>query len=154
MAKSNLFLILITLISLVFTIQMAHTYVKTYRKIMQTEILVSFENVEFEDETLLVSLVLHIKAGGAEISPDKLEYYLYLNDKYLMKDSIEQIPQLDPWEEVSFNRTLMIPKERMFTIKEAMEISKWNWRVSGSLFTQTIYGETLIRFWSSGVLAP
>ncbi len=154
MVWSNRFLMLGAVIAIMLTAQMAHEYVKTYRKIMQTEISVSFKDVRFTDDRFLVSIVISIRAGGAQIDPDKLQYYLHLNGKYLLQDSIEEIPSLEPWEEVSINRTLFIPEERMFTIREAMELGKWNWRVSGSLFTETIYGETLIRFWSSSVFAP
>ena len=154
MIEDNRLLLFAAVVAMLLTAQMAHIYVKTYSKIMQTEISVSFENVGFTGDKFLVSIVISIRAGGAQISPDKLQYYLYLNGKYLLQDLIEDIPPLEPWEEVSINRTLIIPEERMFTIKEAMNIEKWNWRVSGSLFTQTIYGETLIRFWSSKTLAP
>jgi len=147
-------LIIAALISIPLSIYMINEYVTTYRKIMNTEIKAIILNATFQNEELKMELKISIIAQGTPFIAHKIQYTLYLNGKYMLIEKLTEPIQLIPGKEVIIQRKLTMPKERMFTVWEAVEEGKWMWRVSGTLFTRTYLGETLIRFRSSMNFPP
>ena len=71
-----------------------------------------------------------------------------------MTDEITKQIALIKGEKTIIQKELTIPKERMFTVNEALEKGVWLWKVKGTLFTRTFLGETLIRFSSNMNFSP
>ena len=147
-------LTIIAIISVLLTVYMASEYVSTYIKIMRTQIKGVIKKAEFHEGQLKVSVEISIVAKGKPFKVHKIEYTLFLNNKYLLRDKISQSIILIPEKEVKIERELTIPEERMFTVWEAIQINRWKWKVLGTLFTQTFFGETLIRFKFTMNLTP
>jgi len=147
-------LVISAIIAAILTIYMANSYLNTYTQIMGTRIESTIKQAEFQNGELIVKIELTITPKGTQFKAHKITYTLYLNNKYLLEDKITEMITLTPGKEVKIERKVTIPKERMFTIQEAIQINKWKWKITGTLFTKTFFGETLIRFKSSIELTP
>ncbi len=67
---------------------------------------------------------------------------------------MEALPIIKPDQEVTIERTVEVPRERMFTIEEAIKLGKWSWKISGSILVLTFHGETILRFEGAAELPP
>ena len=85
---------------------------------------------------------------------DRIEFDIKLNNKFMHHQVLHPIPTARPESYVTFNRVLLLPKDRMFTIEEAARDDSWEWTVSGSGYALTMFGETLLRFKSDSTCKP
>lgn len=152
LAKKTLIIAAIT--AALLTAYMANDYVNTYMQIMGTQIQGTIKDAEFQDKKLIMKIELKITPRGTPFKAHKLTYTLYLNNKYILEEKITETITLTPGEEVKIGREVTIPDERMFTVEEATRTNRWKWKIAGTLFTKTFFGETLIRFKSTMELTP
>ena len=148
------YLLIVTLMALLIMIYAMNIYLDTYSMLLQTEIKATIKEAGFEGEKLLVKISIKIKGKGRSFTPERLRYDLWLNRKYIAEDIIEELPTIKPDQEILIERTLEVPQERMFTVREAIESKKWSWRISGSILVLTFHGETILRFEGEAELPP
>lgn len=137
------------------TVYMASEYVETYRRILRTEVTPVLRAVTLEESSLTLELQFEIwNPISSRFRIHRIEYTLHLNNQYMTRDSIVGAFEVIPNESTVLDRTVIVPPERMFTVSEALQTRKWMWTVSGSAYTMTYFGETLMRFKSSFSAPP
>lgn len=145
----------IALMSVLLTGYMISQYVATYRIIMKTSIEVDVTNFELNPNEPVVNLSVRIvNPTNKNLTLSRIEFDVHLNQKFMVHQVIRQIPTADPESQISFNHVLTLPLDRMFTVEDALKEGRWEWRVSGSGYVETLFGETLLRFKSVSTCEP
>lgn len=152
-------LLSVALISTLFTGYMLNQYIETYSLVMKTEIDVEVTHfdysrggpIRFSILNLSVSIV---NPSQKELQIRKIEFDVYLNQKYMEHQIITHIPVVIPESQATFDHTIFLPQDRMFTIEDAQEQGKWEWKISGSGYVETLFGDTLLRFKTINKLPP
>lgn len=144
-----------TLISLILTGYMINQYVVTYSLVMKTgiEIDVTRFDLDQEEPTLNLSVRL-VNPNRNDLMLRKIEFDVHLNQKFMEHQVLGQIPIVQPESEVSFYHVLSLPVDRMFTIDQALEEGRWEWRITGSGYVETLFGDTLLRFTTVSTRPP
>ena len=145
----------VALISTLITGYMLNQYTDTYRILMKTEIEVEVTHFDYNrgEPTLNLSVII-VNPNQKEIQLRKIGFDVYLNQKYMDHQVIMQIPTVTPDSQVNFIYSMSLPQDRMFTIEDAIEQGKWDWKVSGFGYVDTLFGDTLLRFKTTKTLPP
>jgi len=145
----------VALISTLLTGYMLNQYTATYSLLMKTEIDVEVTHFDYNlgEPTLNLSVRI-VNPNQKELQLRKIEFNVYLNQKYMEHQVIMQIPTVTPESQATFICSMSLPQDRMFTIEDAEEQGKWEWKVSGSGYVDTLFGDTLLRFKTSKTLPP
>jgi len=145
----------VALISTLLTGYMLNQYTATYSLLMKTEIDVEVIYFDYNrGEPGLNLSVRIVNPNQKEIQLRKIEFNVYLNQKYMENQVITQIPTVTPDSQANFIYSMSLPQDRMFTIEDAIEQGKWEWKVSGSGYVDTLFGDTLLRFKTTKTLPP
>lgn len=145
----------VALISTLLTGYMLNQYIATYSILMKTEIDVEVTHFDYNrDEPTLNLSVRIVNPNQKELQLCKIEFDVYLNQKYMEHQVIMQIPTVTPESQANFIYSMSLPQDRMFTIEDAIEQGKWEWKVSGSGYVDTLFGDTLLRFKTIKTLPP
>jgi len=152
-------LLSVALISTLLTGYMLNQYTATYSILMKTEIDVEVTHFDYSRGgpihfSILNLSVRIVNPNKKELQLRKIEFDVYLNQKYMEHQVITNIPVVIPESKATFDHTIFLPKDRMFTIEDAQEQGKWEWKVSGSGYVDTLFGDTLIRFKTTNKLPP
>jgi len=143
------------LISALLTGYMVNQYLSTYNVVMKTSITTEVVNIELGPNDPLLNLSVRIFNPTSEnMTLDRIEFDIKLNNKFMHHQVLYPIPTARPESIVTFNRAVFLPKDRMFTIEEAARDDSWEWTVSGSGYVVTMFGETLLRFKSDSTCKP
>ncbi|MBA7626131.1 hypothetical protein ES703_33573 [subsurface metagenome] len=122
---------------------------------MKTEIDVEVTHFDYNRGEPMLNLIVRIvNPNRREIQLSKIEFDVYLNQKYMEHQVIMQIPAVTPDSQANFIYSMSLPQDRMFTIEDAIEQGKWEWEVSGSGYVDTLFGDTLLRFKTIKILPP
>ena len=145
----------VALISTLLTGYMLKQYIATYSLVMKTEIDIEITYFDYDLGDPKLNLTVRIvNPNQKELQIHKIEFDVYLNQKYMAHQVIMHIPVVIPESQANFDHTMSLPKDRIFTIEEAQEQGKWDWKVSGSGYVDTLFGETLLRFKTTNKLPP
>jgi len=145
----------VALTSVLLTGYMINQYVATYVVIMKTSIEVDVTNFELHpNEPLLNISVRIVNPAPKNLMLSRIEFDVHLNQKFMVHQVIRQIPLVNPESKITFNHVLTLPLDRMFTVEDALKKESWEWRVSGSGYVETLFGETLLRFKSVSICEP
>ena len=145
----------VALISTLLTGYMLNQYTDTYSLLMKTEIDVEVTHFDYNRGEPTLNLIVRIvNPNQKEIQLRKIEFDVYLNQKYMEHQVIMQIPTVTPDSQADFIYSMNLPQDRMFTIEDAIEQGKWEWEVSGSGYVDTLFGNTLLRFKTTKTLPP
>ncbi len=137
----------VALVSTLLTGYMLNQYTATYSLLMKTEIDIEVTHFDYNlGEPTLNLIVRIVNPNRREIQLSKIEFDVYLNQKYMEHQVIMQIPAVTPDSQANFIYSMSLPQDRMFTIEDAIEQGKWEWEVSGSGYVDTLFGDTLLRF--------
>lgn len=148
-------LLSVALISTLLTGYMLNQYTATYSILMKTEIDVEVTHFDYSrGEPVLNLTVIIVNPNQKEIQLHKIEFDVYLNQKYMEHQVITHIPVVIPESQATFDHTIFLPKDRMFTVEDAQEQGKWEWKVSGSGYVETLFGDTILRFKTINKLPP
>ena len=148
-------LLSIALISTLITGYMLNQYTVTYRLVMKTEIDVEVTHFDYSRGEPLLNLCVSIfNPSQKELQLRKIEFDVYLNQKYMEHQVITHIPVVIPESQETFDHAMSLPQDRMFTIEDAQAQGKWEWKVSGSGYVDTLFGDTLLRFKTTNKLPP
>ncbi len=140
-------LLSIALISTLLTGYMINNYVATYSLVMKTEIDIDVTYFDYSSGEPILNLSVRIvNPNQKELPLRKIGFDVYLNQKYMDHHVITHIPAVDPKSQVTFDHTINLSLDRMFTVEDAQEQGKWEWKVSGSGYVETMFGDTLLRF--------
>lgn len=147
------------LISTVLTGYMLNQYIATYSLVMKTEIDIEVTHFDYSRGgpirfSILNLSVRIVNPNQKELQLRKIEFDVYLNQKYMAHQVIKHIPIVIPESQATFEHTIFLPQDRMFTVEDAQEQGKWGWKVSGSGYVDTLFGETLLRFKTTNKLPP
>jgi len=143
------------LISALLTGYMVNQYLSTYNVVMKTSITAEVVNIELgsNDPQLNMSVMI-FNPTTENMTLNKVEYDIKLNDKFMHHQVLYPIPTLKPGSYVTLSRAVILPRDRMFTLEEAARDKSWEWTVSGSGYVVTMFGETLLRFKSDSICKP
>lgn len=145
----------VALISTLLTGYMLNQYIATYSLVMKTEIDVEVTHFDYnQGEPTLNLSVRIVNPNQKELQLRKIEFDVYLNQKYMEHQVIMRIPTVTPESQANFIYSISLPQDRMFTIEDAREQGKWEWKVSGSGYVDTLFGDTLLRFKTTNTLPP
>lgn len=145
----------VALISVLLTGYMINQYVATYVVVMKTSIEVDVTNFELNSNEPLLNLSVRIvNPAPKNLTLSRIEFDVQLNQKFMVHQVIRQIPIVNPEAKITFNHALTLPLDRMFTVEDALKKESWEWRVSGSGYVETLFGETLLRFKSENTCEP
>lgn len=145
----------VALISTLLTGYMLNQYTATYSILMKTEIDVEVTHFDYNrDEPTLNLSVRIVNPNQKELQLCKIEFDVYLNQKYMEHQVIMKISTVTPESQANFIYSMSLPQDRMFTIEDAIEQGKWEWKVSGSGYVDTLFGDTLLRFKTIRTLPP
>jgi len=148
-------LLSVALISTLLTGYMLNQYTATYSLVMKTEIDVEVTHFDCSrGEPLLNLSVRIVNPNKKELQLRKIEFDVYLNQKYMAHQVITHIPVVIPESQATFDHTMILPQDRMFTVEDAQAQGKWEWKVSGSGYVETLFGDTLLRFKTINKLSP
>lgn len=137
----------VALISLMLTGYMINQYTATYSLVMKTGIEIEVNGFDLDqDEPVLNLNVKIVNPNRDELMLRKIEFEVHLNQRYMDRQVLGQIPVVHPESEASFDHTLLLPVDRMFTIEQALEDGRWEWQITGSGYVDTLFGDTLLRF--------
>ncbi|TRO50008.1 hypothetical protein E2P65_00150 [Candidatus Bathyarchaeota archaeon] len=143
------------LISALLTGHMINQYISTYNVVMKTSITAEVVNIELDPNDPQLDLSVKIlNPTGENMTLDRIEFDIKLNNKFMHHQVLYPIPTIRPGLYATFNRTVFLPKDRMFTLEEATRDDSWEWTVSGSGYVVTMFGETLLRFKSDSTCKP
>ncbi|GAH08910.1 unnamed protein product, partial [marine sediment metagenome] len=121
----------------------------------KTEIDIEVTHFDYSSGEPLMNLCVSIFNPSQEVLQlRKIEFDVYLNQKYMEHQVIMRIPAVIPEYQAKFNYQMSLPQDRMFTIDDAQEQGKWEWKVSGSGYVETMFGDTLLRFKTIKKLPP
>ena len=143
------------LISALLTGYMVNQYLSTYNVVMKTSITAEVVNIELgsNDPQLNMSVMI-FNPTTENMTLNKVEYDIKLNDKFMHHQVLYPIPTIKPGSYVTLSRAVILPRDRMFTLEEAARDDSWEWTVSGSGYVVTMFGETLLRFKSDSICKP
>ena len=143
------------LISALLTGYMVNQYLSTYNVVMKTSITAEVVNIELgsNDPQLNMSVMI-FNPTSENMTLNKVEYDIKLNDKFMHHQVLYPIPTIRPGSYITLSRAVTLPKDRMFTLEEAARDDSWEWTVSGSGYVVTMFGETLLRFKSDSICKP
>jgi len=145
----------VALMSVLLTGYMINQYVATYVVVVKTSIEVDVTNFELNSNEPLLNLSVRIvNPAPKNLTLSRIEFDVHLNQKFMVHQVIRQIPLVNPEAEITFNHVLTLPLDRMFTVEDALKKESWEWRVSGSGYVETLFGETLLRFKSENTCEP
>jgi len=145
----------VALISTLLTGYMLKQYIATYSLVMKTEIDVEVTHFDYSSGEPLLNLCVSIfNPSQKDLQLRKIEFDVYLNQKYMEHQVITHIPVVSPESQATFDYTMILPQDRMFTIEDAQEQGKWEWKVSGSGYVDTLFGDSLLRFKTINKLPP
>jgi LEA14-like dessication related protein len=145
----------IAIVSVLVTGYMVSQYVSAYSLIMKTDILVETEAFEMDPDAASLNLTVSVyNPSKTSLSVGKIEFDVKLNDKYIEHTVLREIPIAPPQDTTAFVYSLEIPRERWFTLDEAISRGKWDWSVTGTGYVDTMFGETLLRFRTSATSPP
>ena len=148
-------IISVALISTLLTGYMLNQYITTYSLVMKTEIDIEATHFDYsQGEPVLNVSVRIVNPNQIELQLHKIEFDLRLNQKYMEHQVIMQIPLVNSESQANFIYSMILPQDRMFTIKDAQEQGKWEWIVTGSGHVETLFGDTLLRFETTKTLPP
>ena len=148
-------LISVALISTLLTGYMLNQYIATYSLVMKTEIDIEVTHFDYSRGEPVLNLSVRIlNPNPIELQLHKIEFDLRLNQKYMEHQVIMQIPLVNSESQANFIYSMILPQDRMFTIKDAQEQGKWEWIVTGSGHVETLFGDTLLRFETTKTLPP
>lgn len=143
------------IISVILTAYTINQYLSTYSVVIKTGIEIEVINIDIkpEDSSLNLSIKI-INPTSKKITLDRIEFDINLNNKFMKHHIFDSIPLAKPESNITFNRVVYLPKDRMFTIDEAIDNDSWDWTVSGASHVQTMFGETILRFKSESTCEP
>jgi hypothetical protein len=143
------------LISALLTGYMVNQYLSTYNVVMKTSITAEVVNIELgsNDPQLNMSVMI-FNPTSENMTMNKVEYDIKLNDKFMHHQVLYPIPTIRPGSYITLSVAVILPKDRMFTLEEAARDDSWEWTVSGSGYVVTMFGETLLRFKSDSICKP
>ena len=148
-------LLSVALISTLLTGYMLNHYIVTYSLVMKTEIDVEVTHFDYSRGEPVMNLSVRIvNPNKKELQLRKIEFDVYLNQKYMEHQVIMHIPVVISESQATFDHTMILPQDRMFTVENAEEQGKWEWKVSGSGYVETLFGDTLLRFKTINKLPP
>jgi len=143
------------LLSALLTGYMATQYLGTYNVVMKTSITAEVVAVELGPDDPVLNLSVSVfNPTDEDMTLDRMEFDIKLNGKYMHHQVLHQIPGAEPGSYVTFSRSVVLPRDRIFTIEEATRDDRWVWTVSGSGYVMTMFGETLLRFESGSACRP
>jgi len=143
------------LISVILTGYMINQYTTTYSLVMKTGIEIEVTGFDLgQGEPALKLSVKIVNPNRNTLKLRKIEFDIHLNQKYMDHQVLGQIPAVQPKSEASFDHSLLLPVDRMFTIDQALEEGKWEWQITGSGYVETLFGDTLLRFTSVSTGSP
>lgn len=143
------------LLSALLTGYMVTQYLGTYNVVMKTSISAEVVAVDLAPDAPVLNLSVRIfNPTGENMTLDRLEFDVRLNDKYMHHQALHAIPVARPGSYVAFSRAIVLPRDRMFTVEEAIRDDRWVWTVSGSGYVVTMFGDTLLRFESDSICRP
>ncbi len=143
------------IVSALLTGYMVNQYLSTYNVVMKTSITTEVVDIELgPDEPKLNLSVRVFNPTSGNMTLDRIEFDIKLNNKFMHHQVLHPIPTARPGSYVAFNVAVYLPKDRMFTIEEAARDDSWEWTVSGSGYVSTMFGETLLRFRSDSTCKP
>ncbi len=145
----------VAVISTLLTGYMVNQYLSTYSVVMKTTIEIEVANIELGPNEPLINLSVRVfNPTTKDMTMDRIEFDVKLNGKFMEHQVFQTIPTAKPESYIAFDRTISLPKDRMFTIEEAARDGSWEWTVSGSGHVATMFGETLLRFRSESTCQP
>jgi len=145
----------VALISTLLTGYMLNQYIATYSLVMKTEIDIEVTHFDYSRGEPVLNLSVRIdNPNQKELQLRKIEFDVYLNQKYMEHQVITHIPVVIPESQATFDHTMSLPHDRMFTVEDAQEQGKWEWKVSGSGYVNTLFGDTILRFKTINKLPP
>ena len=145
----------LALISVILTGYMINQYTATYSLVMKTDIEIDVTGFDLgRGEPVLNLSVKIVNPNRKDLMLRKIEFDVHLNQKYMDHLVLGQIPVVQPKSEASFDHSLLLPVDRMFTIDQALEEGRWEWQITGSGYVETLFGDTLLRFESVSTRAP
>ncbi|MCW4050883.1 MAG: hypothetical protein NWE89_14230 [Candidatus Bathyarchaeota archaeon] len=148
-------LLSVALISTLLTGYMLKKYTATYSLVMKTEIDIEVTYFDYSRGEPVLNLSVRIlNPSQKELQLRKIEFNVYLNQKYMEHQVITHIPVVIPESQTTFDHTMNLPQDRMFTIEDAQEQGKWEWKVTGSGYVETLFGDTFLRFTTINKLPP
>jgi hypothetical protein len=134
---------------------MVSQYVSSYSLIMKTDIRVEAEAFEMAPDAASLNLTVSVfNPTKGNLSVGKIEFDVRLNDKYIEHAILRDIPITAPQDTTAFEYSLDIPRERWFTLDEAVGLGEWEWSVTSTGYVETMFGETLLRFRTNRTLPP
>ena len=143
------------LLSALLTGYMVNQYLGTYNVVMKTSITAEVVAVDLGSDAPVLNLSVSVfNPADKAMKLDRVEFDIKLNGKYMHHQMLQPIPEAGPGSYVMFSRTVVLPRDRMFTIEEAARDDLWVWTVSGSGYVTTMFGETLLRFKSDSTCKP
>jgi len=145
----------VALISTLLTGYMLNQYIATYSLVMKTEIDIEVTHFDYSRGEPVLNLSVRIdNPNQKELQLRKIEFDVYLNQKYMEHQVITHIPVVIPESQATFDHTMSLSHDRMFTVEDAQEQGKWEWKVSGSGYVNTLFGDTILRFKTINKLPP
>jgi hypothetical protein len=145
----------IAILSVLVTGYMVSQYVSAYSLIMKTDIRVEAQAFEMDSDAAYLNLTVSVfNPTKGNLSVGRIEFDVRLNDKYIEHAMLRDIPIAPPQDTTAFDYSLEIPRERWFTLDEAVSSGEWDWSVTGTGFVDTMFGETLLRFRTSKASPP
>ena len=145
----------IAILSVLVTGYMVSQYVSSYSLIMKTDIRVEAEAFEMAPDAASLNLTVSVfNPTTGNLSVGKIEFDVKLNDKYIEHAILRDIPVTASQDTTTFIHSLDIPRERWFTLDEAVGLGEWEWSVTSTGYVDTMFGETLLRFRTNRTLPP
>jgi hypothetical protein len=145
----------IAILSVLVTGYMVSQYVSSYSLIMKTDIRVEAEAFEMAPNAASLNLTVSVfNPTKGNLSVGKIEFDVRLNDKYIEHAILRDIPVTAPQDTTAFVYSLNIPRERWFTLDEAVNLREWEWSVTSTGYVETMFGETLLRFKTNKISPP
>lgn len=142
-------------ISVILTAYTINQYLSTYSVVIKTGIEIEVVNIDINPNKPSLNLSIKIiNPTSKKITLDRIEFEVNLNNKFMKHHVFDSIPLAKPESHITFNRVIDLPKDRMFTIEEAIGDDSWEWTVSGAGHVQTMFGKTLLRFKSESTCEP
>lgn len=142
-------------VSALLTMYMVSQYLGTYSVVIKTGIEIEVVSVDINSKEPSINLSVTVdNPTSKNITLDRIEFEVSLNNKYMKNHVFNSIPLATPGSNVNFIRVIDLPEDRMFTIEEARRYDSWEWTVAGSGHVVTMFGETLLRFKSKSICEP
>jgi hypothetical protein len=149
-------LVLVAILSAILTGFALNQYTSTYSVIMKTDIGVYANNFSMDNETAMLNLTVMVSNPTRKnMTVNRIEFDVKLNGKYMMEQNVlRSIPKIEQNDVIEFYNLLRIPKNRWFTLEEAISKNNWDWQITGTGYIDTMFGETLLRFRTKSNIPP